>query len=157
MNVQAEAAARREVTLTRVFDASLELVWQAWTDPRHLAQWWGPKSFTNPACELDLRPGGAIRIDMRAPNGAVFPMTGTVREVVPRTRLVFTSVARDHDGNALLEGHNIITFEDVGGKTRVTVESSAVGIAPIAPQMLAGMEMGWSQSLEKLAALVEGH
>jgi uncharacterized protein YndB with AHSA1/START domain len=69
---------------------------------------------------------------------------------------VFTSVARDNDGNALLEGHNVITFEDVGGKTKVTVQSRAVGLVPIAPQMLAGMEAGWTQSLEKLATLVEG-
>jgi uncharacterized protein YndB with AHSA1/START domain len=156
MSAPAEAPAQREVRLTRVFDAPIELVWMAWTDPRHMAQWWGPKSFTNPVCELDVRPGGAIRIDMRAPNGTIYPMTGTFKEIVPRERLVFTSVARDNDGNPLLEGHNIITFEDVGGKTKVTVLSRAVGIAPIAPQMLAGMEMGWTQSLEKLAQLVEG-
>ena len=147
---------RREVTLTRVFDAPVELVWAAWTDPRHMAQWWGPKSFTNPVCELDLRPGGAIRIHMRAPDGTVYPMTGTFEEIVPPKRLVFTSVARDLDGKPLLEGHNIITFEDVGGKTKVTVQSRAVGLVPIAPQMLAGMEAGWTQSLEKLAGLVEG-
>lgn len=149
-------APSREVTLTRVFDAPPQLVWTAWTDPRHMAQWWGPKTFTNPVCELDLRPGGAIRIDMRAPNGIVYPMTGTFVEIVPPKRLVFTSVARGLDGNALLEGHNVITFENVGGKTKVTVQSRAVGLVPIAPQMLAGMEAGWTQSLEKLAGLVEG-
>ena len=149
-------APSREVTLTRVFDAPVQLVWAAWTDPRHLAQWWGPKNFTNPVCELDLRPGGAIRIHMQAPNGAVYPMTGSFKEIVPCERLVFTSEARDLDGKVLVEGFNTVTFEDVGGKTKVTVQCRAVGIAPIAPQMLAGMEMGWSQSLDKLAGLVEG-
>ena len=155
MNAPVDAPSR-EVILTRVFDAPPQLVWTAWTDPRHMAQWWGPKMFTNPVCELDLRPGGAITIHMRAPDGTVYPMTGTFREIVPPTRLVFTSVARDNDGNALLEGHNVITFEDVGGKTKVTVQSRAVGLVSFAPQMLAGMEAGWTQSLEKLAGLVEG-
>ena len=156
MNASVEAPTRREVTLTRIVDAPVQLVWAAWTDPRHLAQWWGPKSFTNPVCELDLRPGGAIRIHMRAPNGSVHPMTGSFEEIVPCERLVFTSVARDLEGEPLLEGLNTVTFEDLGGKTKVTVHSRAVGIAPAAPQMLAGMEMGWSGSLDKLAALVEG-
>ncbi len=156
MSASVEAPARREVTLTRIFDAPVQLVWTAWTDPRHLAQWWGPKSFTNPVCELDLRPRGAIRIHMRAPDGAVYPMTGEFEEIVPPERLVFTSVARDLAGKPLLEGLNTVTFEDVGGKTKVTVHSCAVGLAPAAPQMLAGMEMGWTQSLDKLAGLVEG-
>jgi uncharacterized protein YndB with AHSA1/START domain len=156
MSASVEARAQREVTLTRIFDAPVQLVWAAWTEPRHLAQWWGPKSFTNPVCELDLRSGGAIRIHMQAPDGAVYPMTGSFEEIVPCERLVFKSVARDLEGEPLLEGLNTITFEDAGGKTKVTVHSRAVGIAPIAPQMLAGMEMGWSQSLDKLAELVEG-
>ncbi|HYT14944.1 MAG TPA: SRPBCC domain-containing protein, partial [Burkholderiales bacterium] len=57
----------RTVVITRVFDAPRELVWRAWTDPRHMAQWWGPQGFTNPVCEMDVRPGGALRIVMRAP------------------------------------------------------------------------------------------
>ena len=157
MNAPAEAPAQAEVNLTRVVNAPVELVWKAWTDPRHMARWWGPKSFTNPVCELDLRPGGAIRIHMRAPDGTVYPMTGTFEEVAPPNRLVFTSVARDDDGKPLLEGHTTVTFEDVGGKTKLTVLSRAVGLAPIAPQMLAGMQQGWTQSLDKLAELVEGH
>jgi uncharacterized protein YndB with AHSA1/START domain len=156
MTGSVEAPAQREVTLTRIFDAPVQLVWTAWTDPRHLAQWWGPKNFTNPVCELDLRPGGAIRIHMRAPDGVVYPMTGEFEEIVPPERLVFTSVARDLEDKPLLKGLNTVTFEDVGGKTKVTVHSRAVGLAPIAPQMLAGMEMGWTQSLDKLAGLVEG-
>lgn len=155
MSASVEAPAR-EITLTRTFDAPVQLVWAAWTDPRHLAQWWGPKSFTNPVCELDLRLGGAIRIHMRAPNGAVHPMTGVFEEIVPCERLVFTAVARDLDGNALAEALNIVTFEDVGGKTKVIVHARAVGLSPVAPQMLAGMEIGWSGSLDKLGALVEG-
>ena len=159
MNVTPDAkpAAQREVHLTRVIAAPLALVWAAWTDPRQMALWWGPKGFDNPVCEMDVRPGGAIRIDMRAPNGTVYPMTGTVDEIMPEKRLVFTTVARDLDGNPLLEGRTTVTFEAIDAGTKLTVHSRAVGIAPIAPQMLAGMEAGWTQSLERLATLVAAH
>jgi uncharacterized protein YndB with AHSA1/START domain len=145
--------AERSVTITRVLDAPRDLVFRLWTEREHMAQWWGPRGFTNPVCELDVRVGGAIRIDMRAPDGTVYPMTGTFREISPPARLVFEAVAEDHDGNALLRSLTTVTFADEGGKTRLTVHADAVGLSPLAPQMLAGMEAGWTQSLEKLAEL----
>jgi uncharacterized protein YndB with AHSA1/START domain len=158
MSTTTTPTATREVTLTRIYDAPRSLVFKLWTDPSHVAQWWGPKGFTNPVCELDVRRGGKIRIVMRGPKGGDydqdFPMSGTFHEVVEPERLVFTAVAEDKDGNPLLEAHTTVTFEDQGGKTKLTVHANAVGLAPIAPQMLAGMEAGWSQSLEKLAELV---
>jgi uncharacterized protein YndB with AHSA1/START domain len=154
MTTAPKPSASARVTLTRVFDAPRDVVWKAWTDPEYLAKWWGPKSFTNPVCEFDARRGGKIRIDMRAPNGTVYPMTGTVLEIAEPERLVFTSVAEDHDGNPLIEGHTTVTFEDQGEKTKVTVDASAVANVPIAAEMLKGMEAGWTQSLEKLDTLV---
>jgi uncharacterized protein YndB with AHSA1/START domain len=152
--------ASREVNLTRVYDAPRSLVFRMWTDPKHMAQWWGPKGFTNPVCELDVRPGGKIWIVMHGPKGSDFdqdfPMSGTFHEVVANERLVFTAVAEDKDGNPLLEAHTTVTFEDQGGKTKLTVQANAVGLAPVAPQMLAGMDAGWSQSLEKLADVAAG-
>ena len=149
----------RTVTITRVLDAPRALVWQAWTDPKHLREWWGPQVFTNPVCEVDARVGGRIRIVMRGPKETAFdqdfPMSGTFHEVVEAKRLVFTAVAEDKNGNPLLEARTTVTFEDApGGKTRLIVRADGKGMAPIAPQMLAGMEDGWSQSLDKLAALV---
>ena len=148
--------AQRDVTITRVFDAPRALVFKMWTDPKHMAQWWGPHDFTNPVCELDARVGGAILIHMRAPDGTVHPMTGTFREIVEDERIVFMAVAEDHAGNPLLEALTTVTFEEHGGKTKLTVQASAIGLAPVAPQMLAGMEAGWTQSLERLAELVAG-
>jgi uncharacterized protein YndB with AHSA1/START domain len=145
--------AERTVTITRVLDAPRDLVFLLWTEPRHMAQWWGPHGFTNPVCELDPRAGGAIRIDMRAPDGTVYPMTGTFREIMPPRRLVFEAVAEDRAGNALLRSLTVATLADEGGKTKVTVHADAVGLAPEAPRMLAGMEAGWTQSLERLAEL----
>jgi len=145
--------AERTVTITRLIDAPRDLVFRLWTEREHMARWWGPHGFTNPVCEMDVRAGGAIRIDMRAPDGTVYPMTGTFREIMPPRRLVFEAVAEDEDGNPLLRSLTVVTFADEDGKTRLTVHADAVGIAPVAPQMLAGMEAGWTQSLEKLAEL----
>ena len=91
-----------ELALTRVFDAPRELVWKVWTDPKHVARWWGPRGFTNPVCELAVRPGGAIRIHMRGPDGTVHPMTGVYLEVVEPQRIVFTRAALGADGNPML-------------------------------------------------------
>lgn len=147
--------ATREVVLTRVLDAPRELVFRLWTEPGHMAQWWGPKSFTNPVCEMDLRPGGAIRIDMRAPNGVVFPMKGTFREIVRPERLVFETLAIDSDGKPVIEGLTTVTFvETAQGKTELTVRSSGTAVEPIGAQYLAGMDAGWNGSLDKLAELV---
>lgn len=144
----------RKVVITRVFDAPRSLVWKAWTDPAHMSQWFGPSIFTIPVCELDLRVGGALRIVMRAPDGADYPMKGEFREVVANEKLVFTNIAVDTKGNHLLEGETTVAFADDGDKTRMTLSAYAKGLVPQAPQMLAGMEAGWSQSLDKLAGFL---
>lgn len=148
-----EPAVHREIDITRVLDAPRDLAFRLWTEPRHMAQWWGPKDFTNPVCDMDARPGGAMRIVMRAPDGAEHPMTGLFHEVVAPERLVFTAVARDASGNPLLEALTRVTFADMGGKTKLTVHATGVGIAAAAPQMLDGMEEGWTQTVDRLAAL----
>ena len=149
-NRSGAAANERTIVITRIFDAPRELVFKAWTDAAHLAQWWGPKGFTNPVCEVDARPGGALRIVMRAPDGAERPMTGVFREVTAPARLVFTNVAVDRDGKPLLEGLTTVTFAEQGGKTRLTLESRAVGLVDYAARMLEGMEAGWTQSIDRL-------
>ena len=146
--------AERELTITRVFDEPRALVFAVWTDPKHLAQWWGPQSFTNPVCEFDARVGGAFRIHMRSPDGAVYPMKGEVRELVAPERLVFTSIALDGDGNHIIEGLTTVTFTEEGGKTKMTLHARATAVAEVAVAYLQGMEAGWMQSIEKLEALL---
>jgi uncharacterized protein YndB with AHSA1/START domain len=143
-------APRRVVNLTRLIDAPRALVFEAWTNPKHVEKWWGPKNFTNIVEKWDARPNGTIRLTMKAQSGFSHPMTGTFHEVVPPERLVFLAVAEDEAGNRLLESLTTVTFADEAGKTKLTVHASAVGIAPISVQMLAGMEQGWSQSLDRL-------
>jgi uncharacterized protein YndB with AHSA1/START domain len=145
----------RELIIERVLDAPRELVFQTWTDPKHLAHWWGPKGFTNPVCELDLRSGGAIRIHMQGPDGVIYPMRGTVHEFTPPERLVFTSTAfEEEEGNPKLEVLNTVTFGEQDGKTRLRVEAVIVKASPEVDPALAGMEPGWNQSLDKLAEYV---
>jgi len=150
----ASAPAEREFVFTRVFDAPRELVFKAWTDPKHVAQWWGPHGFTNPVCELDVRPGGGIRIQMRGPDGTVYPMTGVFDEIVEPERLVFTSAALDEEGNPLFEVLNTVTFAAQDGKTTLTLQPRVVKRTAEAAPYLQGMEAGWTQSLERLEAYV---
>ncbi len=145
-------AQKQALVITRVFDAPRDLVFKAWTDPQYVAQWWGPKGFTNPVCELDVRPGGAIRIDMRAPDGVTYPMKGVFHEIVAPERLVFTSSAlEDDEGNPQLEVLTTVTFAEHNGKTKLTLEAVVVKATPAAAAALDGMELGWRQSLDRLA------
>jgi uncharacterized protein YndB with AHSA1/START domain len=142
------------VEIVRAFNAPRALVWQAWTESKMMAQWFGPKHFTNPVCEVDARPGGKLRIVMRGPDGNEYPCAGVFREVVAPERLVFTNNAVDKDGKILLEGLTTVTFAEHGGKTTMTLKTHTVGRVPLAKQMLAGMKAGWTQSIDKLQELV---
>jgi uncharacterized protein YndB with AHSA1/START domain len=155
MATAAEAKlAEREITITRVFDASRVLVFKAWTDASELAQWWGPEGFTNPVCELDVRVGGAIRIHMRSPDGSVYPMRGEFREIVPPERLVFTNIAVDAADKPIIEGLTTVTFIERGGKTTMTLHTRGRAVVDYAVGYLRGMEMGWTGSIDKLKALL---
>jgi uncharacterized protein YndB with AHSA1/START domain len=147
---------QRQLEITRVLDAPRALVFAAWTDPKHMARWWGPKCFINPVCEVDARPGGALRIVMRGPDGAEHPMRGAFREVVEPERLVFVATPEDVAGKPLAETLTTVTFADFdGGKTKLTLHTRAVGLAPVAAQMLEGMEAGWTQTINRLVELVK--
>jgi uncharacterized protein YndB with AHSA1/START domain len=146
--------AEREITITRVFDAPRALVFKAWTDAAQLAQWWGPKSFTNPMCEIDARVGGAIRIHMRSPDGHVYPMRGEFREIVPLERLVFTNIAVDAADQPIIEGLTTVTFAEHGGKTTLTLHTRGRAVVDYAVGYLQGMEAGWTGSIDKLQTLL---
>jgi len=140
-----------ELVLTRVFDAPRELLFKAWTDPKLVAIWWGPHQFTNPVCELDAQPGGAIRIHMRGPDGTVYPMTGVYQEVVEPERIVFTSAALDERGHPMFEVLTTVTFAEQAGKTKQILRARVIKSTAQAAPYLKGMEAGWTQSLERLS------
>jgi uncharacterized protein YndB with AHSA1/START domain len=145
----------RELVITRVFDAPRELVFRAWTDSKHMAQWWGPKNFTNRVEQMDVRLGGAWRIIMCAPDGNEFPAQGVYREIVPPERLAFSNLAVDKDGHVIIDGFTTVTFADHNGKTKLTLETRGVAKVAYAANYLKGMEAGWTQSLERLAESLE--
>lgn len=107
-----------EIAMTRDFDAPRALVWEVFTRPEHVRQWWGFGHLEVAACEIDLRVGGAYRYVGRTPDGAEAPFRGVYREIVAPERIVFTEiydvpVARDHEGVVTT------TFTEQAGKTRV--------------------------------------
>lgn len=165
----ATAAADCEFVITRILDAPRAIVFRAWTDPKHMAAWWGPQTFTNPTCELDPRPAGKWYIQMRGADGIDHPCQGVYREVAPPERLVFTidhSSLPDewHDlvnpqrdktqGKPPLEGVATVTFEERGGKTKLTIRVRYESALIRDSLLKMGMNEGWAQSLDKLAVEV---
>jgi uncharacterized protein YndB with AHSA1/START domain len=108
----------RSIIGTRVFDAPRELVFSVWTDPKHLAQWWGPYGFTTTTSSFDMRPGGVWRFVMHGPDGRDYQNQITFEEIVPPERIVYR-----HGGEAAepVRFSTTVTFEDIGGKTRITM------------------------------------
>jgi uncharacterized protein YndB with AHSA1/START domain len=126
-------------------------LWRLWTEPRHLAEWWGPHGFTNPECSIDPRPGGELRILMRSPEGEEYLNVGVVQVAEAPKRLVFTITLLNADGSRRLENLTTVDLSDRGGATEVTVRVRVLHATPDARENLAGMQDGWSESLERLA------
>lgn len=155
-----QSPAGNSLVITRVFDAPVELVWRAWTESEHLMQWWGPEHFTAPVCTIDFRVGGKYHYCMRSPEGQDFWNAGFFREIVPYQRIVYTDSFADAEGNLVSSAHYgmgddlpmemivILTFEDVDGKTRLTLTQQGLPAGEFADMSVAG----WNQSLDKLAA-----
>jgi uncharacterized protein YndB with AHSA1/START domain len=145
-------AAKTELVITRLFDAPRSLVFKAWTQPEHMVHWWGPKGYTTPTCELDVRPGGALRLCMRSPEGNEFWVRGVFREVVEPERLVFTGAdgkigaGADSEADPSSETVMTITFAEQDGKTLLTVHQTFVKA-----ETAKGAKEGWTSSLERLA------
>lgn len=149
----------QELVITRLFDAPRKLVWKAWTDPEHFKLWWGPKDFTCPFCEMDLRVGGKYLNCMRSPESQDYWTTGVYKEIVPFERIVYTDSFADAEGNVVpathygmdpdfpLETLVTVTFEDDNGKTRMTLKHAGMPAGETSEQAGAG----WDQSFDKLA------
>jgi uncharacterized protein YndB with AHSA1/START domain len=146
------SAPERTVSTTRVFDAPREAVYKAWTDSKQLGQWFPPKDFTSPRCEVDPRPGGIFRCDMKGPDGEVFVGQGLFREVVPNERLVFT-----FGGEAGAPPPPLLVtvlLEAQGNKTKLTIHQTAETVAEYESLLKLGVNEGLRQSFEKLDALL---
>ena len=154
-SAEPEVHGRASVTINRLMDAPVDLMWRVWTEAEHLKAWWGPNVFTAPVVEVDLRVGGRLHIIMRAPDGLEHAADAVFQEIDPPTRLVWTMDAVSLTGETLLKSRTTITMSDEGGKTRLVIVSEAYGVVPQAVQMLAGMDAGWNQSIDKLANYID--
>ena len=139
----------RSMIGTRVFDAPRELVWTVWTDPKHLAQWWGPTGFSTTTSAFDMRPGGVWRFVMHGPDGRDYQNRITFDEIVKPERLVYHH-AGDDDVEPV-QFTTTVTFEDLGGKTRLTMRGvfpSAAARDRVIKEY--GADKGLVQTLERL-------
>jgi len=146
--------ALRRLGIVRTFDAPRALVWKMWTDPAHVAAWFGPEHFTMPVVRMDVRPGGAIHMAMRAPDGTDHPFDGRFVELDEPERLVMRTWIDLPDGSVWFEVEQTVRFEEADGRTVMRFEAVVIQAREDALGPLGGMETGWSQSLDKLAAHV---
>ncbi len=142
----------REIAMTRVFDAPRRLVFDAWTNPKHVPHWMlGPDGWTMPVCEIDLRPGGAWRFVWRRSNGTEMEMRGEYREVTPPERLVST----ESWGDDWPETLNTLTLSEEGGKTTMTQTVLYPSKEARDAAFETGMKDGASQSFDRLEAYLQ--
>jgi uncharacterized protein YndB with AHSA1/START domain len=154
------------MVITRIFDAPRELVWKAWTDPKHVMQWWGPKGFTSPVCKIDFRVGGKFLYCMSGPDGQICGWNaGEYHEIVPFEKIVSSMYFSDSDGNrvesadygseheAVDGAYDVVFFEDIGnGQTKLTF----IGNETMQNALESGQLEGWNETLDKVAEVVAG-
>ena len=153
-NVASETS-DRELVITRIFDAPRSLVFKAWTEPERQIQWLGPRGFTGKILQSAKRPGDAYRYYMRDPQGGDHWQQGILREMVEPERLVFTYVWANQQGQPTRpETLVTLTFEDVGGKTRLTLRQGIFESVSARDDHRGG----WNSSLDRLGdALAAAH
>ncbi len=142
-----------EIRITRVYDAPLALVWDAWTDLEQVAQWWGPRGFTITTHNKDLRAGGSWTYTMHGPDGTDYPNFARYHEVVPHARLVYDHGATSADASPMF--HVTATFTDVGGKTELDMRMK-FKTADVARETRAHIKaMGGNSTWDRLAEYLE--
>jgi uncharacterized protein YndB with AHSA1/START domain len=152
-----------EIVIERIFNAPRELVWHAWTQREHLMKWWGPKTFTCPDCTIDFREGGKYHYSMMAPEGTKFWITGTFETVRPMDHFSYTDSFADEHGNVVGASHYgmsddmpkimqvILDFEDLGGKTKMTLVHRGLPAGEMSEQT----KQGWNEMFDKLDSTLE--
>ena len=148
----------KEVVFERTYNASLETVWQAWTDPMMLKEWWGPDNVSIPECKVDLRVGGELSIVMEAGEamgtfkGTRWPMKGTYTAVVENTKLSYTSKAWTEGQEETTEIDQLaeLTLSEDNGKTKISLKITVNKIGSGAGMAIEGMKYGFNQQFDKL-------
>ena len=144
----------REIVMARAFNAPRDLVFEAWTKPEHVRNWWGPRNTTKVLFEADVRPGGSWRYVILNGEGVEVPFKGVYQEVTPPERLVYTETYDVEPFNSGDPALNTATFTEEAGKTLVTV-TTVYPTKEIRDFVLGtGMEEGAAESYDRLAELL---
>ncbi len=148
-----------ELVISREFDVPVSEVWQAWTNPDQVKEWWGPKQFSTPVSEIDFREGGSYLLCMQSPQGQKFCSTGKYEKIIPEKKIVSTDSFSDEKGKIVPATHygmssdfprvmNLeLDFEAEGNKTRLTIHHDGIPKG----KDRSDAEQGWNESLDKLA------
>jgi uncharacterized protein YndB with AHSA1/START domain len=154
---------QQDLVITRIFDAPRNLVWQAWSNEEDYKAWWGAKAFTTPLAKVDFRVGGKSHLCMRSPEGQDIHSTGVFREIIPMEKIVTTDSFADENGNVVpgtrygmdenfpLELLITVTFEELGGQTRMTLRHTGIP----AGEMMEMTSLGWNESFDKMEELLK--
>jgi uncharacterized protein YndB with AHSA1/START domain len=153
----------RDLIITRIIDAPVALVWNAWNEPDYLMQWWGPEGFTCPLAQMDVRVGGTSLVGMASPEYGTHYSTWHYQEIVPLERIAYIHNLADADGQKLdpvalgmppdfpQDQRHAITFRALDdGHTELTITEYDWPVG----QMMDMSRMGMEQCLNKLAAMV---
>ncbi|MBL4677245.1 MAG: SRPBCC family protein [Mucilaginibacter sp.] len=139
----------RELYLERLLDAPIDLVWEVWTKPEHIAQWWGPNGFTNTIHKMDMQPEGDWELTMHGPDGTDYPNKSTFKEVVPMKKIVYHHTSYPHIVAT-------IEFEVQGDKTLIKwhmLFDSVEVFIDVAKKY--GAKKGQKENVDKLAVYLQ--
>ena len=142
---------KRKLVMSRIFDAPRRRVFQAYTDPKLIPKWWGPRNQTTKVDVMDVRKGGKWRYVSRDTDGTEFAFRGEYKEVAPPERLVSTFEWEGMPGHIIDE---VATFEDLGSRTRLTVTSQFASLEDLEGMLASGMESGARETWDRLAELL---
>ena len=141
-----------EIVLTRTFDAPRALVFTTMTDPALIPKWWGPRAYTTTVDKMDVRPGGEWRFVNGMPDGRQTAFHGVYREIAPPSRLVYTFEWEGLPGHVSTE---TITFDERNGRTTLTNTVRFDSVEDRDGMLRSGMEKGATETMDRLAALLE--
>jgi len=144
------AGATPALVIKRTFAAPRDLVWKVWSDPDLAKNWWGPNGFTLPFVEMDQRPGGKWRAQMRGPDGKDLWQHGVYREIVPPEKTVYTFIWDSEPDHEMLV---TVLFAARGNKTDMTFRQEGF----TSTDEKAGHEDGWNQTFDRLSAFIKTH
>jgi uncharacterized protein YndB with AHSA1/START domain len=148
----------KELIITRIFNAPIALVWQAWTQTEYIVQWWGPKGFHTKVNEMDFRPGGRWEYIMIDENGNEYPAIGVFKDIVLHEKITSSDDFDEHfKASAAFDFPKVVLFtvlfETLGETTKVTLIYDHASTADKDKHINMGVMGGWNSSLDKLAEL----